>query len=151
MKTPIKLFGFLFLFHITLFVALAQADCVLGVGLSEDTLLIDVFQMNSYQKERLINFSAEVKYRNELLTTKLDNIRKRHPQSNVMELSQLAEKYKEVMDSMVIVQAMVDKRMLALFNEKQYELYQALCKEASRSPYVIVPMVYGDSIVKSKN
>lgn len=128
----------------------AQADCVLGVGLSEDAILMDVFQMNDYQKEQLANFSAELKYRNDLLATKLDNIRNRHPQSNVAELNLLAQKYREVMDSMALVQAMVDKRMLALFNEKQYDLYRDLCQEASRSPYLVVPTMYGDSVAKPK-
>lgn len=128
----------------------AQADCVLGVGLSEDTTLIAVFQLNAFQKEQLVNFSAELKYRNDLLATKLDNIRNRHPQSNVMELNQLAQKYREVMDSMALVQAMMDKRMLALFNEKQYYLYRELCDEASRSPYIVVPKVYADTLAPPK-
>ncbi|MDO1502673.1 hypothetical protein Q2T40_21605 [Winogradskyella maritima] len=51
----------------------------------------------------------------------------------------MAEKYKEVMDSMARVQTMLDKRMLALFNPKQYQLYQSLCKEASRSPFLVEP------------
>ena len=46
---------------------MAQADCVLGVGLTEDGTLIEVFQMNEIQQEKLANFGAELKYRNELL------------------------------------------------------------------------------------
>ncbi len=124
----------------------AQADCVLGVGVTNDTIISGIFQLNEEQHKSLVNFSAEVKYRNELLTNELDNVMKRHPQSNVTELSQLAEKYKGVMDSMQRVQTMIDKRMLTLFNRKQYDLYRRLCKEASRSPFVVVPTVYPDSI-----
>ena len=58
---------------------------------------------------------------------------------------QLADKYKNVMDSMQLLQAMIDKKVLSLFNEKQYELYLSLCKEASRSPFIVVPKVYTDS------
>lgn len=126
--------------------ARAQADCILGVGVTNDTVISGVFQLNKEQHKSLVNFSAEVKYRNELLNNELDNVMKRHPQSNVTELSQLAEKYKGVMDSMERVQTMIDKRMLALFNPKQYELYRTLCKEASRSPFIVVPTVYPDSI-----
>jgi len=124
----------------------AQADCVLGVGITNDTVISSVFQLNALQREKLINFGAELKYRNDLLNNELQNITDRHPQSTVTELSQLAEKYKSVMDSIGRVQTMIDKRMLTLFNPKQYKLYQSLCKEASRSPFIVVPSVYPDSL-----
>jgi hypothetical protein len=124
----------------------AQADCILGVGLTNDSIISDVFQLNEMQHEKLVSFSAELKYRNDLLNNELQNVKSRHPQSNVKELSQLADKYKSVMDSMASVQIMIDKRMLTLFNSKQYELYRNLCKEALRSPFIIIPTVYSDSI-----
>ena len=124
----------------------AQADCILGVGLTSDSIISDVFQLNEMQHEKLVSFSAELKYRNDLLNNELQNVKSRHPQSNVKELSQLADKYKSVMDSMTQVQTMIDKRMLTLFNSKQYELYRNLCKEASRSPFIVIPTVYSDSI-----
>tara|TARA_R110002126_G_scaffold81242_5_gene200487 strand:+ start:1126 stop:1581 length:456 start_codon:yes stop_codon:yes gene_type:complete len=126
----------------------AQADCILGVGLTNDSIISDVFQLNEVQHEKLVSFSAELKYRNDLLNNELQNVKSRHPQSNVKELSQLADKYKSVMDSMASVQTMIDKRMLTLFNSKQYELYRNLCKEASRSPLIIIPTVYSDSTNK---
>ena len=126
-------------------VLLAQADCVLGVGLTDDNTLIDIFQMNKMQQEQLANFGAELKYRNELLNNELENVMKRHPQSNPTELRQLADKYKGVMDSMAAIQTMIDKKVLSLFNEKQYQLYLSLCKEAMRSPYIVIPAVYNDT------
>jgi hypothetical protein len=128
----------------------AQADCILGVGITNDTIIFDVFQLNSMQREKLVNLSAELKYRKELLANELENVKERHPQSNVTELRQLAEKYKSTMDSMASVQTVIDKRMLALFNPKQYELYRSLCKEASRSPFIVMPTMYPDS-VNNKN
>lgn len=125
---------------------MAQADCILGVGVTADSIIADVFQLNTDQREQLVNFSAELKYRNEVLNNELDNLQKRHPQSTVTELTQLAEKYKAVMDSMQLVQAMIDKRMLGLLNSKQYEFYRSLCRDASRSPYVVEPKVYPDSL-----
>tara|TARA_R110001592_G_scaffold36739_5_gene123341 strand:+ start:5019 stop:5474 length:456 start_codon:yes stop_codon:yes gene_type:complete len=126
----------------------AQADCILGVGLTNDSIISNVFQLNEVQHEKLVSFSAELKYRNDLLNNELQNVKSRHPQSNVKELSQLADKYKSVMDSMASVQTMIDKRMLTMFNSKQYELYRNLCKEASRSPLIIIPTVYSDSTNK---
>ena len=125
----------------------SQADCVLGVGVTNDSIISEIFQLNEMQHEKLVSFSAELKYRNDVLNNELQNVKERHPQSSETELRQLAGKYKSVMDSMGRVQAMIDKRMLTLFNSKQYELYQSLCKQAYRSPYVVVPMVYTDSIV----
>jgi len=125
----------------------AQADCVLGVGVTNDSIISEIFQLNEMQHEKLISFSAELKYRNDVINNELQNVKERHPQSSVTELRQLANKYKTVMDSLSKVQAMIDKKMLTLFNPKQYELYQSLCKEAYRSPYVIIPTVYTDSIV----
>lgn len=124
----------------------AQADCILGVGVTSDSIISDIFQLNEMQHEKLESFSAEIKYRNDILSNELENVKSRHPQSSVTELRQLADKYKVVMDSMAAVQEMIDKKMLALFNSNQYELYLSLCKDASRSAYIVVPAVYTDSI-----
>lgn len=124
----------------------SQADCILGVGVTNDTIIANVFQLNGNQRRLLVNYSAEVKYRNDLLNMELDNVMNRHPQSTVAELQKLAEKYKGIMDSMERVQIMIDKRMLALFNPKQYERYRLLCKEASRSAFVVTPTAYPDSV-----
>ena len=88
-----------------------------------------------------------MKFKSDELNNELVNIKDSHPQSSVTELRQLADKYKGVMDSLGKVQATTDKKMLALFNPKQYELYQSLCKEAYRSPYIVTPTMYTDSIV----
>lgn len=125
----------------------SQADCVLGVGITENEIISDIFQMNDSQKEQLANLAAELQYRNEILNNRLENIYNRHPQNSVDELNQLAVKYRDVMDSMELVQSMMDRKVLSLFNEKQYELYLSLCQQAARSPYVITPKVYGDSVL----
>ena len=69
---------------------MAQDDCILGVGITEDQTLIDIFQLNEAQTEKFMNFSAELKYRNELLNNQADNILKRHPQSSEAELMVLS-------------------------------------------------------------
>ncbi len=150
MKTtvhPFLLILFVLLFSIRLN---AQADCIMGVGVVEDSVLTDIFQLNPSQSEKLTNFSAELKYRNEILDNTLANIRKRHPQNTVQELSDLASEYNIMMDSMHTVQAMVERKLLTLFNQKQYALYRNLCLEASRSPFVVVPSVYTDTVVVKK-
>ncbi|TLF45701.1 hypothetical protein [Maribacter aurantiacus] len=135
-----------FLLVLISFSVRSQADCLLGVGITENDSLADIFQMNDVQKQELLNLSAELKYRNEILNVQLENVYNRHPQNTVEELNQLALKYRNVMDSMQSVQSMIDKKLLALLNPKQYQLYLDLCHEASRSPFVITPKVYSDSI-----
>lgn len=135
------------LFSVTL---MAQEDCVLGVGFTDDAILIDVFQMNEEQQGKLADFKGELKHRNELLNAQLEDITTRHPQSTVEELTALAGKYNGIMDSLRLVQATIDKKVLATFNQKQYDLYLSLCKEAKRKPYVVIPKVYGDSIIKKQ-
>lgn len=150
MKTNSKLFVTAFFLLLYCCPLSAQSDCVLGLGVEEDATLATIFQLNPEQTEKLISFSAELKYRNTLLDTRLANIRKRHTQSSVEELSHLAFEYNVMMDSMQSVQAMMEKRLLTLFNQKQYTLYRNLCLEASKSPIVIVPAIYGDTTVVKK-
>ncbi|NND79769.1 MAG: hypothetical protein HKP42_10250 [Maribacter sp.] len=125
---------------------LAQEDCILGVGISEDETIIDVFQLNEEQAEQMINYSAELKYRNELLNNQAENILKRHPQSTAAELMVLAEKYNVIRDSMARIQRMIDIKTLRLFNKNQYQRYLALCNEAYRQPFKVIPTSYQDSI-----
>lgn len=124
----------------------AQADCILGVGVTSDSIISDIFQLNEMQKQQLELLSTDVKLLNEALNDNLAEVKSKHPQSNVTELRQLADKYKVVMDSMANVQKVMDKKMLALFNSNQYELYLSLCKDALRSAYIVTPAVYADSI-----
>lgn len=124
----------------------AQADCILGVGFTSDSIISDIFQLNEMQKQQLELLSTDVKLLNEALNDNLAEVKSKHPQSNVTELRQLADKYKVVMDSMVNVQKVMDKKMLALFNSNQYKLYLSLCKDALRSAYIVTPAVYADSI-----
>ncbi len=124
----------------------AQEDCILGVGITPDSTLVRVFQLNGEQAEKIKNWSAELKYRNELLTNEADNLLKRHPQNSPAELVVLAEKYKAISDSLVTIQRMIDMRTLKLLNGKQYGLYLELCEKAFRQPYRVIPMKYQDSI-----
>ena len=120
---------------------MAQEDCILGVGITKDETIIDVFQLNEEQAGQLINFSAELKYRNELLNNQAENILKRHPQSSAAELMVLAEKYNVIRDSMARVQRMIDIKTLKLFNKNQYLRYLELCNEAFRQPFRVIQSI----------
>ena len=124
----------------------AQEDCILGVGITDNETIIDVFQLNAEQSEQMINFSAELKYRNELLNNQAEHLMKNHPQSTQAELMVLADKYNMIRDSMERIQRMLDIRVLKLFNTKQYERYLELCNEAYRQPLRVIPVSLLDSI-----
>lgn len=128
----------------------AQDDCILGVGITANETIISVFQLNKEQVEKMANLGAELKYRNELLGNQLENITKRHPQSSEEDLMKLAGEYKTMMDSMGRVQKMIDKKVLALFNKKQYNRYINLCEEAFRRPLYVIPVSNNDSLLDPK-
>lgn len=128
----------------------AQDDCILGVGITANETITSVFQLSEEQVEKMVNLGAELKYRNELLSSQLENITKRHPQSSEEDLMKLAGEYKTMMDSMGRVQKMIDKKVLSLFNKKQYNRYVNLCQEAFRRPLYVIPVNYNDSLAGPK-
>ncbi|PIF00270.1 MAG: hypothetical protein CR994_07355 [Maribacter sp.] len=140
------LFPLFLVFMISVPTLKAQDDCILGVGITPDSTLIGVFQLNKGQIEKMRNWSAELKYRNELLNRQADNLLRRSPQTSPAELGVLAKEYKVISDSVVMVQRLIDMRTLKVFNDKQYKLYLSLCKEAYRRPYRVVPTNYRDSV-----
>ena len=123
-----------------------QADCILGVGVTENSVITEVFQLNLAQRDALDHLSTELKDISGELNKELEDLLNRHPQSNEAEIMQLAGKYKTVMDSLQRTQTAIDKKMLVLFNPKQYEKYRSLCTEAIRSPLRVTPTVYPDSM-----
>ena len=120
----------------------AQEDCILGVGVTDNETIISVFQLNEEQAEKLANLSAELKYRNELLNSQIENTRKKNPKSSEEDLMKLAKEYKIVMDSVGKIQRTIDKKVLSLFNKKQYNRYMNLCQEAFVRPIHVVPVDY---------
>lgn len=128
----------------------AQNDCILGVGVTSNETIIEVFQLNEEQADKMANFAAELQYRNELLNGQIENTRKKHPQSSKEDLMKLAEKYKIMMDSVEIIQKMIDKKVLTLFNKKQYDRYINLCQETYMRPIYVIPTTYVDSLKSPK-
>ncbi len=124
----------------------AQADCILGVGITNDNTLIDVFQLNTAQQGHLIRYGEQARTTKDMLEKKLNDLKENHPQSTVGELTKLASEFTVLMDSMTAVQAAADKNLLLLFNEKQYNRYRNLCEEAYKTPIVVIPVVHRDSL-----
>jgi hypothetical protein len=66
------------------------------------------------------------------------NLFESHPQTTPEDLTALGVKYKVLEERMKQVFKKYDLKLLALFNEKQYQRYVTLCQEVSRQPLGMV-------------
>ena len=123
-----------FLFLILAFQGRAQLDCMLGVGGPDGETIAEVFQLNEAQREQLANWGAELKYRNDILRDQAEYLLKRNDTTPPEELLKVSKQYNAILDSMHQNIRMMDRRMLALFNDRQYERYIQLCRELSMRP-----------------
>lgn len=112
----------------------SQEDCYLGIGGKDEEIIEKVFQLDSTQVEQMRNWGAELKYRNSFLIGKANNLVKRHTESSPKVLMAMSVEYKKILDSMQGNLRMLDRRMLGIFNEEQYNLYVMLCNQISNSP-----------------
>lgn len=113
---------------------IAQEDCYLGVGGKDDMTIIEVFQLNDDQIENLRNWGAELEYRNEMLQDEAKTLLKKHAQSSPEDLLTMSYQYQKLLDSMKSNMYMIDKRVLSIFNNEQYNLYIKLCNHATLNP-----------------
>jgi len=112
----------------------AQHECVLGVGGKDDETIAEVFQLNEEQLENLRNWSAELKIRNEILRNQAEYLLKQHEESSPEVLLKVSSEYRGILDSMKQNVRMMDKRLLSIFNSKQYKFYLELCNKLTLRP-----------------
>lgn len=126
--------AFFSLFLMLSFSVFAQQDCMLGVGGKDDDTIAEVFQLNEEQLENLRNWSAELKIRNEILQNQAEYLLKQHEESSPEVLLKVSTEYRAIIDSMKQNVRMMDKRLLSIFNPKQYEFYLELCNTLTLRP-----------------
>lgn len=130
--------GFLFYFFLLSSLhCVAQEECILGIGGQDDEVIEEVFQLNDDQMEKMKNWGAELKIRNEILKDQADFLLKKHIQSSPEDLVAMSYKYKDILDSMKQNMRMLDKRLLSTFNGKQYNFYLKLCDQLTLLPIYI--------------
>tara|TARA_R110000751_G_scaffold99265_2_gene192683 strand:+ start:518 stop:934 length:417 start_codon:yes stop_codon:yes gene_type:complete len=117
----------------------AQQECSLGIGATESDTIIQIFQLKEEQITNLEEFKAALEIETRLLDEERKNLFENHPQSTPDDLTALGAKYKVLEERMKQVFKKYDLKLLALFNEKQYQRYVTLCQEVSRQPLVVVP------------
>jgi len=117
----------------------AQQDCSLGIGATESDTIIQIFQLKEEQITKLEEFKAALEVETRLLDEDRKNLFDNHPQSTPEDLTTLGTKYKVIEERMKQVFVKYDYKLLAIFNEKQYERYVSLCQEVSRQPLEVIP------------
>ncbi|SHG17703.1 hypothetical protein SAMN04488116_0102 [Flagellimonas flava] len=117
--------------------AYGQQECFLGIGGQDDETITEVFQLSESQKENLENWSAELKVRNDILKDQAKYLLKRQAQASPEDLMAMSYKYRDLLDSMKQNLRMLDKRLLTIFNEAQYNLYIELCNQLTLRPIYV--------------
>lgn len=142
----VKAFVSVLFFSLCAFSGIAQ-DCTLDIGGKNAETLIKVFQLNETQIGQMESWSAEMAISNKSIEDDIQKLFDSQPQSTPEELTILAEKYRGLQQKMVSASYEVDKKLLTIFNEKQYERYLQLCNEAIRVPIKVIPIGVRDSTV----
>ncbi len=124
----------LYLFLISGLYGSAQMDCILGVGGPDGDTIVQVFQLSEEQQEKLKSWAAELKVRNDILREKAEYLMKKNENSTPDVLLTVSQQYKTIQDSMVQNVRMMDKRLLTIFNDKQYQRYLGFCNELALRP-----------------
>jgi hypothetical protein len=110
------------------------ADCTQGMGGKDTKVLTEVFQLNDEQIKTMDLWIGDLQAQNKLIEDQIKELFDNHPQSTHEELATLAGKYKVLKDQLVAISRKYDRKLLGLFNQKQYQRYVELCKEAMREP-----------------
>ena len=109
-------------------------DCTLGLGGKDTETIIQVFQLNEVQQEKLTTWAGELKEYNRVMGDSIRILFDTHPQKTMEQLQALANKYGVLRDKITYTSSLYDQKLLATFNQRQYDRYVALCKEAIRKP-----------------
>jgi Spy/CpxP family protein refolding chaperone len=115
---------------------------MLGIGGKDTETIIQVFQLNEEQVQKMEDLRAELSVMNKAYQEEIRTLFDSHPQSTTEELEALATKYKVLKDRVLENAMDFDIRMLKMFNPKQYDRYLELCASAKRIPYQVVPQPF---------
>lgn len=113
--------------------ALAQ-DCTLGIGGKDTEVIIQVFQLDEEQQEKVYHWSGELEAYHKTMRDQIRELFDTHPQQTMEELETLAQKYSVLKDQIEEMVKSYDRKVLAILDSRQYEQYVALCREVLRQP-----------------
>lgn len=114
-------------------------DCTLDIGGKNKETIIKVFQLNEEQIEKMEAWRAELKIERQHIEDKMKVLLNDHPQESQEDLNTLAKKFDILKEEVLTASKSYDKKLIAIFNERQYQRYANLCHEAIRTPLVVDP------------
>ncbi|MEB8344661.1 hypothetical protein OO010_01270 [Flavobacteriaceae bacterium KMM 6898] len=115
-------------------------ECTLGIGGRDAETIIQVFQLNAEQVAKMDELRSALDLETSPMEEQIKKLLETHPQSTQEELTELAVKFKVLESKIVQISRSYDQRLLALFNQKQFQRYIELCHEAVRTPLKIEPI-----------
>jgi len=121
-------------------------NCTLDIGGKNIDMIVKIFQLNESQIGAMEELRAELEIKNKTVQEDIQKLFDQHPQSTPEELMTMAGKYKVLQQKIVDASYESDKKLLSLFNEKQYERYLILCEEAIRDPIRIIPVLVEENV-----
>ena len=110
------------------------ADCTLGLGGKDTEVIKQVFQLSAAQKAQLDTWVVEYRTTSRSIQEEVDQLLASHPQKTPEDLEKMAMKYDTLKAELFGISKGYDQKLLALFNERQYQVYLELCNEVSRKP-----------------
>lgn len=111
-----------------------QKACALGMGGTDEETIIQVFQLTDSQQAQMEEWSAALQHYQKDLDARVQQLFESHPQQSMEELQELATKYQVLKEEAEATSMAFDRRLLSIFDERQYKQYVALCREAGREP-----------------
>ena len=107
-------------------------DCTLGLGGKDTEVIIQVFQIKGDQRSKLDMWVAEYQKSSRLIQEEVDQLLASHPQKSAEDLQKMAIKYNALKGKLSGISRKYDQKLIALFKERQYEVYLDLCNEVNR-------------------
>ena len=112
-----------------------SASCTLGLGGKDTEVILQVFQLSAEQQAQTDVWIADYRMRSRMIQDGADSLLRSHPQKTPEDLQELALKYNALKIELVELSEGYDRKLISIFNEKQYALYLKLCEEVNRRPF----------------
>jgi len=133
------IYSTLIFFACTIVATGQDRDCMLGLGGTASETIIQVFQLNKEQISKMDQWKAALSQENKIVQDEITQLFDQEGQSSEEALQAMANTYRGLKDKVIQNSKEYDRKLLNIFNEKQYQRYVALCKEARRQPIAILP------------
>ena len=109
-------------------------DCPLGLGGTDPQKIASVFEFDTRQQERMLQWVDSLEQKNTPLQKRLDELLASHPQQTPDQLSSMGQKYEEIKEEMVRNSRYYDRLLLGIFLPAQYGKYEEFCLQLELYP-----------------